>query len=175
MSQFVRNLLEATMASGVPPVTIQSIGRAGGNSSQPCVHCGRRQGEHQANTQACPVGNKTRAGFIHYSKSKTFTPRNNLTEELVPVMVPGRKVMDRKRHIQQLPPGEDDDEPEAQSESLASILTEDDENGGSIIPRDAIVIDMVASIKGGEGAKEPEGKGPEEPVFAGDDLMSPVI
>lgn len=37
-----------------------------------CKHCGRIKMKHNAMTKACPVGRRSRAGFIHYSNRTSY-------------------------------------------------------------------------------------------------------
>lgn len=39
-----------------------------------CKNCGKLYDLHNATTQHCPVGRKTRAGYIHYDASRKFKP-----------------------------------------------------------------------------------------------------
>ncbi len=40
-----------------------------------CVHCKKAKGQHHAQSFACPVGSKTRIGYIHYSKKTRWEPK----------------------------------------------------------------------------------------------------
>lgn len=40
--------------------------------SVPCRYCKRDKGSHRANDLACPIGPKTRIGYITYSKAATY-------------------------------------------------------------------------------------------------------
>lgn len=40
-----------------------------------CKNCKKPKGEHQARTLNCPIGKKTRIGFIHYSTELVFTKK----------------------------------------------------------------------------------------------------
>ncbi len=44
--------------------------------STKCKHCKKEKGLHQAKTLACPVGSKTRIGYICFSQTTTFEPKN---------------------------------------------------------------------------------------------------
>lgn len=37
-----------------------------------CKHCKKIKGLHQAKTLNCPLGSKTRIGYITFSKTQTF-------------------------------------------------------------------------------------------------------
>lgn len=37
-----------------------------------CKHCGKTRGEHNATNNACPMGKKTRIGYIGYHPTNTF-------------------------------------------------------------------------------------------------------
>jgi hypothetical protein len=42
------------------------------NLFEKCQNCGKIRGEHQAKTKACPVGTKSRIGWITYSPTSVF-------------------------------------------------------------------------------------------------------
>lgn len=44
-----------------------------------CVLCKKAKGEHKAGTLHCPVGMKTRVGYVQYSATAVYTPNNNLS------------------------------------------------------------------------------------------------
>ena len=37
-----------------------------------CNNCGKLYGDHQANTNNCPIGKKTKIGYTQYHKQKKF-------------------------------------------------------------------------------------------------------
>lgn len=37
-----------------------------------CVHCGKWKRHHKAGTLACPVGTKTRVGYVTWSSTRVF-------------------------------------------------------------------------------------------------------
>jgi len=42
-----------------------------------CKHCGKTKGMHQNKTHSCPVGLKTRIGYITYSKDTVFEEKKS--------------------------------------------------------------------------------------------------
>lgn len=40
-----------------------------------CIHCGKKKGNHKAISLNCPVGLKTRIGYLMYDKNKIFEPK----------------------------------------------------------------------------------------------------
>ena len=40
-----------------------------------CKNCGKEKGLHQAKTLACPVGRKTKIGYISFSYIDKFQPK----------------------------------------------------------------------------------------------------
>lgn len=43
-------------------------------SATRCKHCKKARGNHQAKTRMCPIGKKTRIGYIHYNDKQVFEP-----------------------------------------------------------------------------------------------------
>jgi hypothetical protein len=40
-----------------------------------CKHCGKSRGNHQSSTGLCPVGRRSRVGYISFHGSNVFEPR----------------------------------------------------------------------------------------------------
>lgn len=40
-----------------------------------CRHCGKPRYSHKAKTFHCPVGRKTRIGYLDYSETNTYQPK----------------------------------------------------------------------------------------------------
>ena len=43
--------------------------------AEKCKNCGHSHGDHQARTNNCPVGKKSRIGYITYDPTKIFEPK----------------------------------------------------------------------------------------------------
>lgn len=50
----------------------------------PCKHCGHTKDNHNGMTRACPVGRKTRIGYIHYSNVTVYEPRPEKARGVLP-------------------------------------------------------------------------------------------
>lgn len=37
-----------------------------------CEHCNKDYLDHKADSLSCPIGKKTRMGYLHYSETKKF-------------------------------------------------------------------------------------------------------
>lgn len=46
------------------------------NKPLKCANCGKEKGYHKGITLHCPVGLKTRVGYLHYHATDTFVPKN---------------------------------------------------------------------------------------------------
>ena len=44
-----------------------------------CIHCKRDRGQHNAMTKACPIGSKSRIGYIMFSNKTVFTAKDEAT------------------------------------------------------------------------------------------------
>lgn len=42
-----------------------------------CKHCKKQRGYHQAKTLSCPVGSKTRIGYITFHPTQVFEARKS--------------------------------------------------------------------------------------------------
>lgn len=50
---------------------------------QKCINCKKEKGLHKSNTYNCPIGLKTRIGYIHFSEEKVF----EIDSKLFPIKI----------------------------------------------------------------------------------------
>lgn len=48
--------------------------------TEKCKHCGKSKGDHQAKSLHCPMGRKSRIGYITYDPNKTFESKSEKKE-----------------------------------------------------------------------------------------------